>query len=276
MMNKIEIDKERDLGEIIKDSILFFRQNFSKLFKAYLLYAGPFVLVASYFLYIYQNKFIAIFLEIMNKSPKNPDPEVASIFYSTYFTIMITFAVICTFVSYVFNEYILNYKDSEEPIEDVSFIWNNMGKKIFRLLSIVLFSASISFLGLSCLCVPGLFFAISLSSVFIISVFKNVRLFEMVSESFKLNIKHWWSTLGLILITGIIFVFASSLISIPASLINGIDIKNPNPEAFEITTNKIIVNIIVNLISSFFMGIVYIALTLHYFSINKKINNSRS
>ena len=50
MMNKIEIDKERDLGEIIKDSILFFRQNFSKLFFCSLVIVSHTILCVKRFL----------------------------------------------------------------------------------------------------------------------------------------------------------------------------------------------------------------------------------
>ncbi len=269
-MNYIDIDKERELGEVIKDSIKFFYHNFKNLFKAYILYAGPFILIAAYALYTIQIEFLGYFFEMAET--KQPSQEFSDSFLRIYFTIIMAYSVICTMVSHVFNEYLLKYNETGGNVTDVSFIWSNMFPKILKLLAVVIFSTSLTFVGLTCFIAPGIFLFISFSSIFIITAVKNSRTLDIITESVKLTLRNWWSTMTLIIILFLIYIIINIVVGSLGNILDKIDFQNPDKELLKLSTFRIVVNLIISLISNFLLGVVYIALSLNYFSVIKKMN----
>ncbi len=237
----IEFAKPRDFSKKMNATIEFIKQNFKALFKSLLFIAGPPVLLSS----ILIGNFYGDYMGFVTSSVQNPASveDMQNYLLSAGFWLQILGAVIFGFVAgaltlaVVYN-YILEYDEKKTNKIEVNDIWLRvrstigmyMGTMILYgiamvvsyfviLIPIFIFALSQSpvliFFGVVLVFVGVVYVWINFSLIFIVRAYEKIGFFSAVSRSFYLIKSKWWSTFGVIFVTGFVQSTISSLFLIP-------------------------------------------------------------
>lgn len=202
--SKIEFRKVRDFGALLNVTFDYIRKNFKLLFKANLLIASPFILLAGVFMGIYQSSMFSF--------AYNQDFESFGVPFVLAMIFMIISYVIITVVTY---SHLIVYKQSETGVFELDDVWQMVKKKFFLVLLTGIGYSIIVGLGFLFLIVPGIYLSIALSLIFIVRLEEEIGFFDAVSRCIKIVKHNWWFTFGLIFVVGIIQGFLMYALYIP-------------------------------------------------------------
>jgi len=224
MQDKISLNQVRAFGEIIEDSIQFFKQNIKPLLRSYVTICGFFWATSL---------IVSLFNQVQTSQRLAEGGSYFSItwFFATCFE-MLSFLMITLTV----NCYMALYKEKQNQAPTVEEVWVYVKYYFFRVLgSYIALGALIAAATLCCL-LPGIYFMVVLSLTIPIMVMENATLGYAFSRSFQLIKQNWWYTLGVIIVTEIILFAAMLSVGIPAALVlwgvtfltnaNGTDVYN--------------------------------------------------
>lgn len=207
MQEKIELTKARAFGELIEDSIQFFKQNWKPLLRSYIIICGFFWvagLAASLFNVNQTAQRVAL------GESRFGYTYFLSIGFSLVSHVMIMLTVTC---------YIAVYKDKGNEPGGVDEVWSYVKYYFFRVASsyialvLLIFASAFFFL------VPAIYFAIVFSIILPIMVIENSTLGYAFSRSFVLMRNRWWQTLGIIIVSELIIMAAMLSVGIPVGLV---------------------------------------------------------
>jgi hypothetical protein len=202
--NKIEFKKVRDFGSILNVTFDYIRMNFKLLFKSNLLIAAPFILLSGVSMGIYQSS-------IFTFSATQDLTQIGIPFLFAMLFMMLSYLVI-TIVTY---SHIILYKDSESGSFDIEDVWK-MFKKYFWTILLTGFGYTIIVTFASIfLIIPGIYFAIALSIIFIVRLEEDLGFIDSVRRCTKIISGNWWFTFGLIIVIGMIQGFLGFILYIP-------------------------------------------------------------
>lgn len=237
----IELAKSRDFSKKMNATIEFIRQNFKSLFKCLLFIAGPPVLLSS----ILIGNFYGDYMDFIAGGVQNPSnvDEMQDYFLSAGFWLQILGAVVFGFVAgavtlAVIYNYILEYDEKQTNQIEVNDIWLRVRKTIgmymgtmimyaiamvisyfIVLIPIFIFALSQSpvliFFGVVLVLIAMLYLWVNFSLIFIVRAYEKIGFISAVQRSFYLIKNKWWSTFGIIIITGLVQSTISSLFLIP-------------------------------------------------------------
>lgn len=202
--------KERDFGELIGAPFYFIKQEFKPFARTLIRYAGPWVAVALLGMTLLSNSLYSAF-------DSNIDPSASFVIYLLImiFFLMIGFlAAVVTTHSYI-TLYVRDGKDNF-TIDDVGELVKRNVTKIFFTGILVYLMVVVGFL---IFYLPGIYLAIALTFFSIIIVYEDASLGKSISRSFEVVKGHWWLTLGVIFVFGMIIGFASYIFIIPVYVV---------------------------------------------------------
>ncbi len=207
MKPRVELKQIRDFGEIINDSILFFKQNFKPLLKAYFVICGFFWA---------SGLIVSIFSQIQTFQRKE---DGLSIFGPTYFLAIFFQVISYTMLMVTALSFITLYVEKGNEPPNVEEVWSYVKFYFLRVLS----SQILLILGLivatMCCFFPGVYFFPVHSLIFPIIIIENATLGYAFNRSFKLIKNNWWKTFGVSVVIYIIIVAAMIAFMIPVMLI---------------------------------------------------------
>ncbi len=251
MENWINLRQERDFGEKFNATFTFARQNFKNLFTCILFLGTPLMIVYT----------LLLTYVISGLKPESFDfiPII------TYFAVAMLIAIIAqvwlTAISY---SYIAEYLDGNRMITPKA-VFNRALRNILPLIGGGIVSGLITFIGLFMLIIPGIYLGIALSFVTSIIVFEQSSIGNAISRSMTLIIGKWWSTLGLILVMGLVVVLMSLVFSIPQSIINlGSQLAGTAPN---FTVGYVITSLINVIGNTLLYPLLYITIAFQYFNL---------
>ncbi len=238
----IEFAKPRDFSKKMNATIEFIKQNFKALFKSLLFIAGPPVLLSSILIGNFYGDYMGFVTGGMQGGPIAAE-EMQNYLMSAGFWLQILGAAIFGFVAVgltlaVVYNYILEYDEKKTNKIEVNDIWLRVRSTIGMymgtmflygiamvvsyfviLIPIFIFALSQSpvliFFGVVLVFVGIAYVWINLSLIFIIRAYEKIGFFSAVSRSFYLIKTKWWSTFGVIFVTGFVKSTISSLFLIP-------------------------------------------------------------
>ena len=278
--SKIKFEMTRPFGDVIGDSIKFTFGNFGPIFIGFLMYVGPFLVLA-----------IISGVSIFDFSMMIADePEL-----TPYLGKIALFSVSSIFVALIIYGYsyaiIQKYRDDPEgPLMDKFFPYMRditlrllllfmlymlaivmLGAAVFLLMSILPIAINVIlgfvlFLGFMYVIVPLLMTPY-------VYINEEVNIAEAVSRSFFLVKDHWWATFGVYFIVSLIASTVSSIVLYPAYIM---DIMNMITEAdngdmtgFEMSF-FLKASFAASMVISFFFTIMQVvALVLQYFKLRE-------
>ncbi|KAA1244274.1 hypothetical protein [Aquimarina sp. RZ0] len=211
--NYIEFKKKRELGDILKDVFAFLRTNIKPLFSILFRTTGfSFaILIIAVGYYTHQSSNI---LDLFNIGGNTQIFTSANFIVSLFFM----FASTVLFYGLVFGtilHYIRVYIQGNGII-DQSMIIEGVKKNFGKIIGLSILSTLITSFGFLLCFIPGIYFYVPMSLVFSILVFRNIGVFDSISESFELIKNEWWITFATLLVILILAYIISMVFSIPA------------------------------------------------------------
>ena len=213
---KIEFYKKRQFGEKINMVVVFLRQNAWPFVKAQLFITGPILLLVN--LVVAQSTMDLLSFDFINANPEDLLPELLSIYGSVFLVSMVTGTLIPT-VAYT---YMKLYDERGMGQFEIGQIVNRVIRKIPSVFGYTILNSIIVVIGMFFLLIPGIYLAVALSLGSAIIIFEDKDPFSAMGRAFKLIKDKWFSTLGLLVVTGIVAYLINAVFSIPYAVIFGI------------------------------------------------------
>lgn len=208
----IQFKKQRDLGAIISDTFIFFRQNFKEMFKLLIKIAGPIFLIVilslGYNTYIMGGTF-DIFTAATGADQL--------LFIGSMFIFLISILVFYVLLYQTILYYIKSYIDHEGVINELE-IKQNVKGSFGNFLGLFLLITISTIIGLLLFILPGIYISVPLVLAPSIFVFQRSSGTKAFSESFKLIKDHWWVTFGCLLVIFLLIYVISLIFQIPLML----------------------------------------------------------
>ena len=211
----IPLYQQRDFGEKINATFTYAGQQFRSLSLPLLFIAGPVSVLAGIASGIYQSNL----LNIVRVDPGNPFAAFENVFSPTYL-LMVVFSVLArVLVSLTVYAHLKVYNRNQGGPVSVGDVWQEVQATLVQSLGFSFVSFFLILVGCLFLIVPGIYAAIPLSLGLAVIVFEGIGLMEAISRCFTLIQNKWWSTLGLLVVMGLILGIAGLAFSLPAAVL---------------------------------------------------------
>jgi hypothetical protein len=224
MKEKIEFKQIREFGDLIGDTMVFIKQNFKPLLKAFFTFCGIFILGSMVSSILTQLQMVDLFEEmrggnvegIYGNSPFN-------IFYNfgVNYVLLIIFVVLNYTAMYVtVLSYISIYIQKGNVAPTLPEIWTYFKFYFWRILgSGVLMTM---FLGLCFMCciVPFIYVFPAASLFYVVMIMENANFSHSFERPYKLLKGEWWITAATFLIIWVITYACSLIVQIPAGIVS--------------------------------------------------------
>jgi hypothetical protein len=217
---EIEFRKKREIGDIFTDSFGFIRQEMKPIIKLVSIYVLPFIILYG-FVQVFLQKNVISKIDFTNTETllENIGPVYLNVFLFVLFGLFVQSLLIATYYSYI-EVYVKKGKGNFDLAEITPLLFSNGLLAIGA--SIVIFI--IVMFGLILCIIPGIFFANTLSIVFIILIFERKGLGSALTRSAFLVNSQWWNTF-LINIVGLIIIWVIGFIMSIPTFITGLSVN---------------------------------------------------
>tara|TARA_A100000171_G_scaffold14486_1_gene12797 strand:+ start:348 stop:1247 length:900 start_codon:yes stop_codon:yes gene_type:complete len=208
---QIEFYKKRQFGDKLNMTFVFLRENAWPYLRTQLLISGPILLISN----IMMSQFSLSFLNL--DGGVTPDFVISMMgMYGVMLISVIVTSAVMPAVAYSYMRVYQGKAPSEIRIPDVT---RNLLSKVFNLLVFNIIAAIVVVIGMFFFFIPGVYLMIVLSLGSAIIVFEDNNPIDAFGRSFKLIKDKWWSTLGLLFVTGIIGYVINMLFSLPRTFL---------------------------------------------------------
>ena len=207
MQEKIELNRIREFGEIIDDSLQFFKQNWKPLLKSYFTICGFFWLAS----------LLLGFFNQINTLHRIHDGQSA--FTTTYFMYILFEYIDFIVITLTVLSFISLYKERGNEAPSVEEVWSFVKYYFFRAFGSYLVLSVCIVIGAVFCILPGIYLAIAFSLVLPIIIIENSTLSYAFNRCFQLIKNNWWFMLGAVLVSEIILGVALLAIIIPVMII---------------------------------------------------------
>ena len=210
---KIQLRKVRDFSAKMNATFEFIRLNFLPLLKSIVYLAGPLIILAGIAAGYYQ-KYAFNFAEIFGQEyPLSED-------FLLSFGALLLFSTLATVMAVtVVNIYVKLYLEKEDGAIEVGEVWSGVKENYFKVLAASILVFLITTVATLFLIIPGIYVGVVFSLVFTVVIIENISPLEALGRCFKLIKEKWWSTFGLIIVTGIIRGVLAFIFAVPMSVL---------------------------------------------------------
>jgi hypothetical protein len=272
IQKEIEFRKKREMGDIFTDSFEFIRLEIKPISKLVAIYVLPFLILYG-FVQIYLQKNVISKIDFTDTEAllENIGPVYLNVFIFALFGLFVQSLLIATYYSYI-EVYIKKGKGNFDLSDVTPYLFANGLMAIGA--SILVFF--IVMFGLILCIIPGIFFANTLSIVFIILLFERKGIGNALLRSSNLVNRQWWNTF-LINIVGLIFVWVVNFIMAIPTMISGLSISifNQKQTPVEYPDWYWVILGVSTVVSSLFYIIPYTFLAFQYFSLDEQFKNTQ-
>ena len=272
--NDVVLRKERDFSQVFSDMLLFFQQNWKRLFYLILIYAGPFLLIDGIISAYFSNFIYSIMTpgHFRYMDSYSGGMEFISEILLWYLVIVLVKVAAYTFMMVIIYGYISLYAEKGR-----NFDLNDVRSLAFSYFFPIIFASIVIgivvVIGTLFCIIPGIYLGICLSFVYVIMLVERKGFGYAFNRSFQIAHKDFWMTLLIILAVAFSVGVVGALISLPMTGSNLI-VMFKNVSGGEITQSHSIINMMLTTITTVIMSFLtifpIIALSLQYFSILEK------
>ena len=267
---KIELRRIRDFGENISDTLLFIKQNLKPLVSSFFAIAGIFLLANAVISGFYQSQHGNVFQAIFSGRIRT-NQSINPMFSGLYFLLPLLgfFSANAMHVSIISYVKVYELKQGEAPtIEEV---WETFKKYYFKVLlySIPLYLLII--VGMVFCLIPGIYFLVVLLPFPVVVIVEDQSFSGAFSRCFEIIKKNFWLSLGIYFVVGLIYSFASGIISV---VMGGIAGALSYLSTGDISKTIGIATSVLSALSFVFYIVFYVAIALHYFTLAEKFDGT--
>ncbi len=274
---KIEFYKMRDFGQKLNATIEFIRINFGKFFLSLLLIAGP----ASLLMGLAMKDLMSRIFNISMNQPQDPD-AIMSVFGVNYFLMIAVSIFLGVMLSLTCYSYMDLYRNKEQTDFGVTDVFRNAIARFGAAFVLLILIAITVIISTFFFILPAIYFAVVLSLALPILFFEKVGPIEAYKRSFRLIKEKWWSTFGLIFVSGIIAYVAAMIFSVPFygvymfeifSLASSMDQPDPSSFANMFSSWYMAASMVIMMIGSYLSyAIIIVAISFQYFNLAERAN----
>lgn len=276
MPPKIELQKIRDFGEIISDTLLFARQNFKPLITSFFIFCGFFIAGGAIFSILQQIKTVnAINTGFSGRSnlfgPTNP----FSFLGIEYVLSILFFVMGYVAMQVTIYSFICLYKEKGNIPPTPAEVWGYFKYYYVRIfLSGIVIALLLMVASVLCL-IPGIYLYPIMALVFPIMIFENTSFGYAFNRSFRLIKENWWLTFGAIVVMIIIVYFVSMIVILPASIFNAVSMfSHFGREGVKMSATAAIITALLGALCQVFYILHSITVSLCYFNLTERVDNT--
>ncbi|KIO77215.1 hypothetical protein TH53_10605 [Pedobacter lusitanus] len=268
MSEKVEFKKLREFGDIINDTIRFFKENFKPLLRVFIYFCGAFILAGMAASIMQQ---IGMQKTIRDMDVANTYGKLKGIFSVSYFLVFIIAMLNYTAMTVSVTSFIALYIEKGNTAPTVDEVWGYFKYYFLRVLgSSVLLSMLMIFSFALCL-LPGIYMFPAISLMIPVMIFENGSLGYAFSHAFKLLKEQWWITAATLFILWIITYATTSFASLPAIILTMVSTLANGSKG--LSNGVIIFSTILQYLCQVFMIIPIIGIALCYFNLSERQNS---
>jgi len=204
MKDNIELGQTREFSDIISDTFVFLRQNFSPLVKSYFIICGP-LLIAG----------IVISVLLFPDERSAGSFTVLEFVQAVFMLINYTLAVVTTL------SYMVLYREKENQTPTLDEVWAYVRFYYFRALGSQLIIAIMLAAGMMFCFIPGIYLFPILSLIIVIIVMENTSFGYAIKKAFKIIKENWWLSFGVLLIMNLLIITAFLILTVPVDILLG-------------------------------------------------------
>ncbi len=263
----IPIFQQREFGDKVNVTFQYITNQFRSLGTALLFIVGPVALLAGIAAGIMQSNMLRL---MGNSSGRDEDDfarlsQFADFFASPTFWLSIFLSIVAnTAVILVVFTHMKRYANNgpnPTPIS-VSDVWADMQPAIGRVLLLTVLVSIVAGIATLFFIIPGIYLFVVLSLAPAVAVFEETDFGQTWSRCFVLIRDKWWSTLGLILVMGVIAAIISMLFSIPNAVIGFLIGSTRKTDGL---TNWLLIGNIISVVGQTLLySLIYIAIGFQY------------
>lgn len=267
MKQEIQFKRTRNLGELIQGSFAFARQEFKPLFTLLLMYAGPFVLMYAIAAAYYQNDMQQLTTDptAFTQTYMNDPISMLKTFAKPLLSMMLFGMVSMVMITAITFSYIKTYIELGHNNFTTDDVWSTAKQHIGPFFGYSLAYGAIVSIGMFLFIIPGMYWYVAFSLLFVVRIMENKSLGESLGRSQHLIKDNWWSTFGFYLVMSIIIGAISSVFGIAQGIITGIQAATGGSDVLQFV--HIAVGAVVAFLSYLFYVLLYIGQALLYFSL---------
>jgi len=267
---EIELRKVRDFGQNFNDTFSFIRQNFKPLMRSFFAICGLFMLVHAIAMTVYQSHSIAAISSVFKG--RNGDgtftgyeSPYARMFSLEYFILILfkflTYIAMQTVIG-VYFKFCLNNPGGRKPgIDD---IWRLFREHFGRVALSNIPVSILIFLGL-CLCfIPGIYLWVVWLPFTMVMIIEDATLNGAFNRCFELVREHFWISLAIYLVSGLIYWTSSLIIGLISGIVLGA-IAFLTPDGLGTTAS--VITPFLDIFSFIFYVVFFVSAGLHYFTL---------
>ncbi len=259
-MKKIEFRKVRDFSGILNATFEFIRRNFKIILKSTVFIVGPFILIAGVFGGLYQSTLFSMRTEMNATSFIIP--------FVLYYISLVLAVMVLVIVNYsIVDEYI----NSDLQTIEIENVWQSVKRNFGKIVLTGIGFVFIVIIATIFLIIPGIYFGITLCTIFMIRIFEKKGFFDSISRCMYIIKNNWWFTFGLVIVLGLIQGFLGFIFYVPTYIamiftaLSGIGYQQSGNGS-----SSSVLFIITSIISSFgliFYSISVVGIALQYFNL---------
>ncbi len=214
MHETIDLRKKREFGEIFNATIMFLKQEYKLLGKAFLYYVLPVSIVIA-ILSSYSQVAMLRGMDLTDST------NVLANYGQNFGKYMVIYGLMiinqALLISLVFG-YIKLYLEKGSGNFQLQDIFEVIKASFVKMLISMLLVFVIVMVGLVLCVIPGIYLGVSLSIIFCIIMFENKGIGEAFSRSFELTRIQWWWTFLILFVSTVIVGLIVYILAIPAAI----------------------------------------------------------
>lgn len=263
--NQVQFKKQREIGDVLKDTFRFIRENYKPLLKYIYKYSGPYfiILVATLGYYSYTTVGNAF-----SNLGENEGNFIISLLVMLLGILIFYASLYSTVLNYI-KSYVQHHGNVIE--EEVK---SNAQKDFSKLLLLFFIIFILCVAGIILFIIPGIYLAVPLALAAPVLVFKNLGVSESISYCFKLIKEHWWITFITLAIIWILVYVISLAFQMPLiiyTVVKTITVVQEGSSADPNIKDWVLISLTVlsSLIQYVLSAITIVTLAFIYFNLNE-------
>lgn len=217
---KTEFRKNRGFGENLNDTFQFIKQNFKPLFKAFFAICSVFMITQAILNGFYQSSFVGSWTTILQGATGSKF-RMGDVFNMQYFLVILFMLLTYIAMQVTVAAYIKYYvaHDGEQPgIDDV---WAIFSKYFFTVLLYNIPVLLIIIAGTVFCFLPGIYLWVVFVPLTFVAVIEDKDFGNTFSRCFELIKENFWMSLGIYLVSYLIYTISGSIVGMIVSAIIG-------------------------------------------------------
>lgn len=223
---KIELRKIRDFGANLGDTFEFIRQNFQPMIKCFFAIAGIFILLQAVSNGVVESQLLSGFTRSARIGSSSIF-DAERMMVGRYLTFPFLFFMILTWLAYIamqvcIGAYMKYYEQNDKQRPGIEEVWD-----IFKAyyLKVLIYSIPVYILViigcLFCLA-PGIYLGVVFVPFAWVIMMEDASLGDGIQRCFELIKQNFWMSLGIYLVTYLIYSFASGIIGVIIGGVSGL------------------------------------------------------